>query len=41
MGRDRGEEIAGPLADVARLVSQLAAARRIDQADAAPARPTR
>ncbi len=41
MDRERGEEIAGPLADVARVVSQLAAARRVDQADAAPARPTR
>ncbi|MBI2983591.1 MAG: NAD(P)-dependent glycerol-3-phosphate dehydrogenase [Chloroflexi bacterium] len=41
MDRERGEEIAGPLADVARLVSQLAAARRIDQTDAAPVRPTR
>ena len=40
MDRERGEEIAGPLADVARLVSQLAAARRIDPADAAPVRPT-
>ena len=37
MDRERGEEIAGPLADVARLVSQLAAARR---GVAAPARPT-
>lgn len=37
MDRERGEEIAGPLADVARLVSQLAAARRDDPA---PARTT-
>ena len=41
MDRERGEEIAGPLADVARLVSQLAAARRVDQTDATSARPTR
>jgi glycerol-3-phosphate dehydrogenase (NAD(P)+) len=39
MDRERGEEIAGPLADVARLVSQLAAARRSDEV-ATPARPT-
>jgi glycerol-3-phosphate dehydrogenase (NAD(P)+) len=39
MDRERGEEIAGPLADVARLVSQLAAARRTDDV-AASARPT-
>ena len=39
MERERGEEIAGPLADVARLVSQLAAARREDDVRAAPARP--
>ncbi len=41
MDREPGEEIAGPLADVARLVSQLAAARRTDHVDAAPARPIR
>ncbi|MDE3101209.1 MAG: NAD(P)-dependent glycerol-3-phosphate dehydrogenase [Chloroflexota bacterium] len=40
MDRERGEEIAGPLADVARLVTQLAAARRGDQAPAVTARPT-
>lgn len=47
MDRERGEEIAGPLADVARLVAQLAAARRTDEAASAargvavgPARPT-
>ncbi len=36
MDRERGEEIAGPLADVARLVSQLSAARR--EPSAAPVR---
>jgi glycerol-3-phosphate dehydrogenase (NAD(P)+) len=40
MDRERGEEIAGPLADVARLVSQLAAARREDDVRAAAARTT-
>jgi glycerol-3-phosphate dehydrogenase (NAD(P)+) len=40
MDRERGEEIAGPLADVARLVSQLAAARRDDEVRAAAARTT-
>jgi glycerol-3-phosphate dehydrogenase (NAD(P)+) len=39
MDRERGEEIAGPLADVARLVSQLAASRR-DDVRAAAARTT-
>lgn len=42
MDRERGEEIAGPLAEVARLVAQVAAARREDspQVHAATARPT-
>ena len=40
MDRERGDEIAGPLADVARLVSQLAAARRDDDVRAAAARTT-
>ncbi len=40
MDRERGEEIAGPLAEVARLVAQLAAARRGDDVPAPTARPT-
>jgi glycerol-3-phosphate dehydrogenase (NAD(P)+) len=38
MDRERGEEIAGPLADIARLVAQLAAARRQEDAQAAATR---
>ncbi len=40
MDREPGAEVSGPLADVARLVSQLAAARREADVRAAPARPT-
>ena len=39
MDRERGEEIAGPLAEVARLVAQLAAARRGDGVPAGATRP--
>ncbi|MDE3112240.1 MAG: NAD(P)-dependent glycerol-3-phosphate dehydrogenase [Chloroflexota bacterium] len=39
MDRERGEEIAGPLADVARLVAQLAAARQGEERSTATARP--
>lgn len=40
MDRERGEEIAGPLAEVARLAAQVAAARREDELPAGTARPT-
>ena len=38
MERDRGAEVSGPLAEVARLITQLAAARRDDEAQEATAR---
>jgi len=40
MDRERGEEIAGPLGEVARLVAQLAAARREDEVHAGTTRPS-
>ncbi len=40
MDRERGEEISGPLAEVAKLVAQMSAARREDQVHAGGARPT-
>jgi glycerol-3-phosphate dehydrogenase (NAD(P)+) len=40
MDRERGEEIAGPLGEVARLVAQVAAARREDEVHAGTARPS-
>ncbi len=40
MDRERGEEIAGPLAEVAKLVAQVAAARREDEVHAGTPRPT-
>ena len=40
MDRERGEEIAGPLGEVARLVAQLAVARREDEVHAGTTRPS-
>ena len=40
MDRERGDEIAGPLAEVARLVAQLAVARREDEVHAGTTRPS-
>jgi glycerol-3-phosphate dehydrogenase (NAD(P)+) len=40
MERERGAEVSGPLAEVARLVAQLAAARRDDDARTTAARPS-
>ncbi len=40
MARERGEEISGPLAEVAKLVAQMAAARREDQVHVGGARTT-